>query len=85
MTVRIESSSHAGHTTAKGAARLIARGVARWIAPGRVLRMIESDHRVQPAELRALYDAGSLSMARPDELRGIPLVGDVMRVYRRAS
>lgn len=47
--------------------------------------MIEDDHRVQPAELRALYDAGSLSMARPDELRGIPLVGDVMRVYRRAS
>jgi hypothetical protein len=84
MKVRIVNGAPGHEWTGLRAARHLVdeRGCARWIVRNQSIELIESDHRVRhTAGHRALYCAGMMHMALPDELRGIPCVGDVMRAY----
>lgn len=95
MTVRIIDNPDREYTSLRSARRYVDSGRAVWVRVDRAIRFIRSHYRneqvqisVDRARRRSELDydrAANRGLATPDEVRALPAVGDIMRLYLRRS
>jgi hypothetical protein len=90
MRVLIENSSGNGSTSIKRARSYVRRKRAEWVEEATVpticfTKNINHHHYETVLTPGALYSAGRDTLARYDQARRIPMVGDVRRLFTTKS